>query len=747
MSYTDVFGGETIFPSQLSYVSITTAVDVTLQWPREQQIEGTNVVADFLDINTTAGGLNIDMPDARNTSTGNKATFNNVGANTFTVRDNTGGTIQSVQSGEQWVLVLTDNSTQAGTWSTFLLGGNAATPASASVLAGAGLRANGAQLDQIIDSDIEPATPITVVDGDRAKCLIYTAGAGTANLPNPAGVGNNWFFMLRNSGSGALNVLPPAGTIDGSSSINLNPSDSAFIFTDGTDYYTIGLSAGSTIGFDFVSLPIPGSGDFVLSGANLDRIAYRFTGALTGNRKVVVPTTIQQYWCDNQTTGAFTLSIGTAAQAVPPTLDPAKTAILYCDGVDVIDAVNAVSVMFPILISQGGTSATNAADARTNLDVPPNTRLVDTGVGISGGGDLSTDRTHDLDYTAIPTATPAAGDFFTFQDIDDSDNIKKTTISGINQQLFDTSGNVRISAETLGVAQLRSDGNTDGEVRVLQGTHQDGTERWRIGQPTISPDLIIENLLIGGDIDLISGPSSGITLNPAGILRLLASVLPGIVDIFADGATDTEQHLIQLKDSGGNIKGTWGWTSTEAKMHIENLINGQDFELRGENFGGSPRTYFFADPDAETTYLYGGNLPGIGAQDRTAAGATTGGVVIDSVANPFPVGFNVIPGRTITTNQTMDDDFIGRMWEKTSGGAIIITLPNDSNIPAGATVMVCNIDTEAISINAGGGVTLRWFDGSTSGGAIGNRTLASGGVVTIRKSNDTNFQVWGNGIS
>ncbi len=402
MSYTDVFGGELIFPSQLSYLAITTAVDVTLQWPTEQQITGDNVVADVMDVTTSVASLNIDMPDARNTSEGNKTTFNNVGGEIFNVRDNTGGTIQTVQPGEQWVLVLTDNTTDAGTWTTFLLGGNAATPASASVLAGAGLRADGAQLSQKIDSDEESATPLTVVDGDRAKCLIYVGGAGQADLPAAAGVGNDWFFMLRNSGSGTLTIVPASGEIDGSPNLALDTNSSCFIFTDGTDWFTIGLTASSTIAFDFVSLPIPGSGDFVLSGANLDRISYRFTGALTGDRKVVVPDTTQQYWCDNQTSGAFTLTIGTNAQASPPTLDPGQTAIMYSNSIEVIDAVNAVSVMFPIQISQGGTGATNAADARTNLDVPSNsevvpvTRTLTAGDALNGGGDLSADRTFDV---------------------------------------------------------------------------------------------------------------------------------------------------------------------------------------------------------------------------------------------------------------------------------------------------------------------------------------------------------------
>jgi hypothetical protein len=163
------------------------------------------------------------MPDARSASTGNKTTVSNIGGNDFTLRDATGGTIQFIGTGEQWVIVLTDNTTEAGTWSAFQLGA-ATTLASASALAGAGLQADGfGLLEQIIDSDVEAATPITVVDGDRAKCLIYTAGAGTCNLPTPGTVGNNWFFMLRNSGSGTLNIVPGAGTIDGSANINLDP--------------------------------------------------------------------------------------------------------------------------------------------------------------------------------------------------------------------------------------------------------------------------------------------------------------------------------------------------------------------------------------------------------------------------------------------------------------------------------------------------------------------------------------------
>lgn len=394
MGYTDVFGGETIFPSLTSYLEVTFAVDITLQWAREQQIAGDNVVADFMDMDATAGSLNVDMPSASATGTGNKATFNNIGSNTFSVRDVTGGAIISVAPGEQWIVVLTDNTTEAGTWTTFQLGATVSV-ANASALAGAGIKAISTTLNQMIDSDIEAATPFSVVDGDRAKCLIYTGGVGTCNLPAGGTVGNDWFFMLRNSGSGTLNVVPPAGTIDGGASINLDPNVSCFIFTDGANFFTIGLSTGSTIAFDFVQIAVPGSGDFVLSGANLDRISYRFTGALTGNRRIVVPNTTQQYWVDNQTTGAFDLTISTAAQASPPAVVQGNSIIFYCDGTDVINAVSQSAVAFPITVGQGGTGATTPSGAQTNLQVPPISRALLAGLGINpaGLGDLSADRT------------------------------------------------------------------------------------------------------------------------------------------------------------------------------------------------------------------------------------------------------------------------------------------------------------------------------------------------------------------
>ena len=599
MTYTDVFGGALIFPTRVSYNSITTSVDVVLQWPTEQQIEGVNVVADVIDVNTTAGGLNIDMPDARNTSTGNKATFNNVGGvNAFTVRDATGGTIQSVNPGEQWVLVLTDNTTEAGAWTTFQLGGNAATQASASALAGDGLQPTGNQLDQIIDSDVEASTPFDVVTGDRAKCLIYTAGAGTCNLQAQA---NNFFVMLHNAGSGTLNIVPAAGTIDGSPNINLDPNGSSIIFTDGTDWYTVGLTVASTIAFDFVSIAVPGSGDFTLTGANLDRISYRFTGALTGNRRIIVPNTTQQYWVDNQTTGAFTLEVTTAAGS-GQIISQNNSAITYCDATDVINAVSSTSVTFPITIGQGGTSATTASGARTNLNAAFDGIEIQTNAdsGLSGGGDLTANRPLLLDINNLDdTPTIANTDSIAFEDSDDNITYK-ATLSDLSaaiqpDSLVDSGGNVRAFAATGSNLQIRSDTDSDVVPRRLQFTHQDQTVRGYLGWNSFSEEMSLVNSINANDADIIlsvTNSNAVITLNTK--IRISSSASTQGISM---RGTANNNATLRWTDTSFFGRASIGYNSSDVFQIISSPSSGANMEFIGEDLSTITRTMMILDPD------------------------------------------------------------------------------------------------------------------------------------------------------
>jgi hypothetical protein len=127
----------------------------------------------------------------------------------------------------------------------------------------------------------------------------------------------------------------------------------------------VGFGQSATFAFDYTSIDVAGTGTYTLAGTELNRIAYNFTGTLTGNRIVVVPNTVQQYWISNVTAGAFSFTIKTSAGA-GLTLASGQRAIFYCDGTDVVDA-DSSTVSTPISIAQGGTGSTTAGGAQINL--------------------------------------------------------------------------------------------------------------------------------------------------------------------------------------------------------------------------------------------------------------------------------------------------------------------------------------------------------------------------------------------
>lgn len=364
MSFVQTFGGTNIYSAEPSYRAIALTANVTLSWPIEMATDA-NVVAKIMDVTPNAAGRIITMPPANQVSVGQTALFFNVGSHAFTVNDNAGNAIVSVSPGLAWQIYLTDNSTVAGTWRSVQFGAGTSS-ATAGSLAGYGIVAITSTLNQSAPvSNI--AVNYTVGLPDRASVINWTGGAGTFTLPGAATAGNNWFFLVRNSGTGAVTMSTPGGeTINGDNSIYFNPGDSAFVICDGSDFYTVGFGQAPEYLFDYVSIDLTGQASpYILNGANLNRIAYNFTGTLIANMVIQVPNTVQQYWVSNQTTGAYTLALSTSG-GTPSEVTQGARAILYCDGTDVYYAQTG-GLALPIAISQGGTGATNISTARTNL--------------------------------------------------------------------------------------------------------------------------------------------------------------------------------------------------------------------------------------------------------------------------------------------------------------------------------------------------------------------------------------------
>jgi hypothetical protein len=392
-TFTQVFGGTTIYPSDVSYLSLTLSADITLEWPLESNANE-NPAARIIDV-TPTGIYSIIMPPADQTGTGQTILFNNLGPQTVTVKNSVGATLLSMAQGEQWQIYLTSNTTAAGTWRVFRYGASTA-QAQASALAGFGLTATGSTLSQ--------SAPVTLFNSnytagatDRAETYVWNGGVGTFTLPSAVTVGNDYFVALRNSGAGDITVATQGlETVNGGASLVLQPGDSATIVTDGLNWFTLGLGQSAVFAFDYTSINLGGlTGNYTLAGSELNRIAYEFTGAITGNIEVVVPDTVQQYWVYNNTTGgSFTLRVRTSAQTPGVSVTRGSRAILYCNGSEVVDAETG-GIAVPVPIADGGTGATTASAARINLGgtsvgiavfTAVDQAAAQAAIGVTGGG-------------------------------------------------------------------------------------------------------------------------------------------------------------------------------------------------------------------------------------------------------------------------------------------------------------------------------------------------------------------------
>ncbi len=140
----------------------------------------------------------------------------------------------------------------------------------------------------------------------------------------------------------------------------------------------------------------------------------------------------------------------------------------------------------------------------------------------------------------------------------------------------------------------------------------------------------------------------------------------------------------------------------------------------------------------------------------TATDQASGAIVHDGEGNFQPVGFNVVQqsvhssgGTTVVTQAR-----VGKALQATnSSGTRIVRADNVGTIPIGTEWILKNLTTSsgACTITSGGGVTLVWMDGSGSPqsdvGGASPFTLARGGIATLHKISDLNYQLWGIGIT
>lgn len=392
-TYINPFTGQTISPSSVSYESLTISEDTFLEWPINGNTATAEVASSIIDVIATATGLAIILPPATQVSTGQTILIRNTGSNPFTVTTASGGTVVTIASGIAEFIWLIDNTSVGGSWASIVFGAGTST-ANASALAGAGLTPINLTLNQAYQ--INNIYSNLVLDTTyRAQFLIWQSGAGNITLPSSVALGNNWFVMIRNNGTGILNVLPTGtDTVDGLNSKQLQLTESAVFVSNGANgFNTFGY--GQSVNYVFTQLlkTITG-GTVTLTPAEGASIIQNYVGTLTSNATIILPPTVQLYVISNNTSGAFTVTFKTAAVGGSTvSIGSGQTNTVINDGTNVYAAVTAVTGSLTTITLAPGT-ATNPSlnfvgNTNTGIYLPSSSEIGVT-IGASNVATFST---------------------------------------------------------------------------------------------------------------------------------------------------------------------------------------------------------------------------------------------------------------------------------------------------------------------------------------------------------------------
>ena len=405
MSYTSPFTGDVVQPTDVSYESITLTANLQLVWPVNGNLSTDTPAARIMDVSASSAGLELRMPAADQVSVGQDALIKNTGAHTFTVKTYDGtGTIVAIASGTSRYIYLTNNSTEAGSWSNFEFGAGTSS-ADAATLAGAGLLASGLTLNQS-----HPVVSIVAsqsfVDGDRAKTYVWGGGATTVTLPSAVTVGDSWFMLLKNNGTGTLTLdAPGSQLIDGALTKAFQPSESAFIVSTGTAFVTIGYGVSTQFEFGVLTKTVT-NGTYTLTANEAANVIQIYNGVLSNDVTIIVPPVTNFYIISNQTTaGGFTLTISTGAVGANTATVPASgQATLFCDGTNIFNAntTQAGGTSFSLVNGSAGSPSLNfGSETNTGIYRPGagrfgisvlGTQIVDVnanGVDVTGTGNFT----------------------------------------------------------------------------------------------------------------------------------------------------------------------------------------------------------------------------------------------------------------------------------------------------------------------------------------------------------------------
>lgn len=279
---------------------------------------------------------------------------------------------------------------------------------------------------------------------------------------------------------------------------------------------------------------VAGGSNVTLTASEAAKGILVFTGALTANISVILPASPTRSWVvRNNTTGAFTLTVKTAA-GTGVAVTQTESNSLYSDGTNISQVVTElVDALLSGNVTLGSTTST-AGD----FNLKSNTALADAAATLTAaqmiGGEF--------------TITPTAARILT---TDTAANIIAAMVGSVDNSNFDiVIGNAAAFDVTLAAGA--------GVTIVNRATISNGSGHWRMRRTSgstvsfVRMDGALTGIQLGASVATTSGTSIDFTGIPAGV-KIISLIMNGVS---TNGSSD---FLVQI---GSAAIQTTGYTST-----------------------------------------------------------------------------------------------------------------------------------------------------------------------------------------